>query len=86
MNEPSNSQVRKKSTWRQITIVLLSSLVLAISCCGGGFALAGSPSKFLADCGRALIIVGWISLLFFVLTILVAIIKLLLTLVSGFRR
>jgi hypothetical protein len=86
MTEPFDSQVPKDDPWRQLAIVFVCSLVLTITCCGGGFALSSHSSKFLSALGNLFLILGCIFLLVFVVTIVSALVRVLLALVSGFRQ
>lgn len=68
-----DSENPKRDIWRQLFIVILSSLVLAATCCGGGLALAQSSGS-LSKLGTILLVVGAGSLAVSGLTILSAVV------------
>jgi len=86
MTEPFDSRVPKNDPWRQLGITFVCSLVLGITCCGGGLSLGSSRSNLLSTLGTLLAIVGTISILVSLGTIITAIVKLLLALFTGLRR
>ncbi len=83
---PHDSQVPKDGVGRQLIIVLFCSFLLAITCCGGGFSLANSSSKFLAGVGTSLIIIGLASVAAFVLALLFALIRFFVGLAGSSRK
>jgi hypothetical protein len=86
MTVPPQSQVPKSSPWRQLAIVFVSSLFLAIACGGSGLWLSNSLSKTLSIVSNILLITAIGSFAIFVLTILFAFIQLFIDLTGRSRR
>ncbi len=86
MTVPPQSQVPKSSPWRQLAIVFLCSLFLAIACAGGGLWLSNSLSKKLSILSNILLITAIGSFAIFVLSILFAFIQLVIDLTGRSRR
>jgi hypothetical protein len=86
MTAPLPTRAPKNSPWRQLAIVFLCSLFLAITCCGGGLGLSNSLSKTLSIISNILLITAIGSFAIFVLTILFAFIQLIVDLSGRFRR
>jgi|HubBroStandDraft_6_1064221.scaffolds.fasta_scaffold226699_1 hypothetical protein len=76
MTQLTGPQSPQKDPWQAVVIVALCSFFLALTCCGGGSVLASywnrSSSKFLSALASFLFSLGYVFLLVFVVTILVA--------------
>ncbi len=86
MTAPLPARAPKNNPWRQLAIVFLCSLFLAISCCGGGLWLSNSPSKTLSIVSNVLLMTAIGSFAIFVLSILFAFIQLFVDLSGRSRR
>ena len=87
MTEQGDPVPQEDTHWRQIAVVFACSAILAITSCGGGILItAGDHSGTVSFFGGLLIVVGCISILVFVLTVLTALIKILFAIIDGFRR
>lgn len=86
MTAPLPPPTPKNSPWRQLAIVFLCSLFLAIACCGGGLWLSKSPSKTLSIVSNILLITAIGSFAILVLTILFAFIQLFIDLTGRSRQ
>jgi len=73
----------KRSQWRQILIVLAASFVMTLACCGGGAALDGNKSQAIDSFAGFLLLVGSLSFLAFLVSLLVAFGKMLFDFFGG---
>jgi hypothetical protein len=77
MTQPLDPQIPHRDPWQAVVIVAFCSLLLALTCCGGGAVLASywnrSSSKFLSGLTIFLLSAGNIFVLLFLLMILAAI-------------
>jgi hypothetical protein len=80
MADPENRQ--PSSRWQQIGIALLASALTAMVTCGGGGFLISRNSKFGQVLGGLLVALGLVSIFIFVVAVVFAIVKGIVTLVK----